>query len=332
MIAVREKTVRARHERPPRHDSPTGLEGREGGQPAPDLRFVVETGGRERSRCSAWYRQAPALRGERVGVIGHYAAGDERAGRRVLEHACRALARHGCTVSIGPMNGSTWHDYRLVVEGSGEPAFLGEPSNPLGYAEHFSSCGFSPLALYRSALQEDLRLEHPRFKAARRHMQELGVRLRCLNRQALDADLSRIFHIAQLAFSRAFLYTAIDEVAFRAQYQPRFRAIPAELVLLAEYRGQAVGFVLAMPGRLRAQPRRPVDTVVLKTLAVIPHPRYAGLGHVLALSAVMVARELGYERAIHALIHEANRPCMALSRRYGRCIRRYALFARKLAT
>ena len=41
------------------------------------------------------------------------------------------------------------------------------------------------------------------------------------------------------------------------------------------------------------------------------------------------AYELGYRRAIHALMHERN-VSQNISRRYARPIRRYALFARAL--
>jgi hypothetical protein len=41
------------------------------------------------------------------------------------------------------------------------------------------------------------------------------------------------------------------------------------------------------------------------------------------------ARKLGFRRAIHALMHEEN-VSRTISGRYGRTIRRYALYARPL--
>ena len=42
------------------------------------------------------------------------------------------------------------------------------------------------------------------------------------------------------------------------------------------------------------------------------------------------AARLGYARAIHALMHESN-VSRNISRRYAQTIRRYALFAKRLA-
>jgi L-amino acid N-acyltransferase YncA len=72
-----------------------------------------------------------------------------------------------------------------------------------------------------------------------------------------------------------------------------------------------------------------VDTVIVKTVAVLPGRRLAGLGNVLVARCQQAARALGFRRAIHALMHESNNS-RNLSAHYAKPFRRYTIFARDL--
>jgi GNAT superfamily N-acetyltransferase len=90
-----------------------------------------------------------------------------------------------------------------------------------------------------------------------------------------------------------------------------------------------VGFVFGLPDLLRQRRGIPDDTVIIKTLAVLPGRRAAGLGGLLVARCHQAAQRLGFARAIHALMHEGNGSRNICAER-ARTIRRYALFARRL--
>ena len=92
--------------------------------------MVMASDGSTVGRCSLWWRETPLLPNERVGILGHYAAQDAEAGRLLLQRACAHLAGVGCTLALGPMDGSTWRHYRLIVDRGGEPPFFLEPDHP----------------------------------------------------------------------------------------------------------------------------------------------------------------------------------------------------------
>ncbi|HZC77278.1 MAG TPA: GNAT family N-acetyltransferase, partial [Ktedonobacterales bacterium] len=146
-----------------------------------------------------------------------------------------------------------------------------------------------------------------------------------------DTELRRIYTVVAPSFSENFLATPIAEDEFIEQYAQVRPFVRPELVLLAEREGETIGFMFVLPDWLQAQRGEAVTTVIVKTLAVAP--AYAGRGLATLLSARVqdAARQLGYKRAIHALMHERNTSRRISSRFAGHIIRRYTLFARPVA-
>lgn len=313
----------------------------------PDLDLIVKgDDGAIRARCSCWWSTGhtldagPGEQAARVGVIGHYSAESADAGTRVLNDACARLAARGCTIAVGPMDGSTWRSYRLVIERGSEPPFFLEPDTPDAWVSHFTAAGFETLATYSSALARDLTRRDPRLDALASRLAARNIVIRPLDLSHADDDLRRVFALSLIAFKDNFLYTPIDEAEFMEQNRRLLPAVRPELVLLAEQRfgggdsehahAELVGFLFAVPDVLQQKRGQTPDTIIIKTVAVKPGLTHAGLGSLLVADVQQRAAALGYRRAVHALMHEQN-VSRNISRRYAETIRRYALFAKRLA-
>ena len=292
---------------------------------APDASLVEIKNGSQVAQCSCWWRATP----KGVGFIGSYSAADANAGAAILEKACGVLAQAGCTTAVGPVDGNTWRRYRFVIERGTEPRFFLEPDNPDDWPAHWSAAGFAPAATYTSALNDDLSLEDPRTAETLLHLAAEGISIRPFDLARTDAELRRIFALTVVAFRRNFLYSAVDESEFVAQNQALLPFVQPELTLLAERQGRLVGYLFAVPDLLEPKGQATRQTVILKTVAVDPSVSGIGLGGVLLDLVQRAARRSGYRRAIHALMHETN-ASRAISRRYARTIRRYAVFSRQL--
>lgn len=309
----------------PLHLDPAAL-----GRDAPNTHWMlVGERGALRARCSLWWTRTPSLLGHRVGLIGHYAARDAAAAGLLLERACRELAARGCSVAVGPMDGSTWRRYRLLTERGSEPTFFLEPDNPDDWPDHFLTLGFQPIAHYISAVNCDLSRAEPRVGHIAERLSAQGVRIRALDPWRAEDDLRRIYSVSAVSFRNNVLYTPIAEPDFLAQYRALVPALRPELVLIAETADQPVGFIFAVPDLKQAERGHPIDTVIVKTLAVLPERTHAGLGSLLLAVCQRAAHQLGYTRTIHALMHEQN-TSRNLSRRYAQPMRRYALFGKAL--
>jgi GNAT superfamily N-acetyltransferase len=294
---------------------------------APDEHWhALDDGGGSAARASLWWTSTPPLPGERVGVIGHWSAESADAAHALLIHAAARLAAGGCTLAVGPMDGNTWARHRLVTQRGGEAPFLMEPQNPDDWPGHWRDAGFVPLAQYFSALVTDLAHEDAQIARAAKRLRDCGVTLRSLRVDEFDEELRRIFEVSRHAFADNFLYTPIPDPEFIAQYAAVRERVRPDLVLLAERRGEVVGFSFSIPDWLRGPAP---DTIIEKTLAVLPGREFAGLGAWLLMETQQRAHALGFRRGIHALMHESNNS-LNLSRRFGEPFRRYTLFSRRL--
>ena len=276
-----------------------------------------------------WWREVPALPGERLGAIGRFRADSAAATVSLLARACTALRAQGCTRAVGPMDGNTWRSYRFVTEPGTEPPFLLEPTNPPEWPQWWQAAGFAPLAEYFSTASDDLATTDPRLKAVRTRLHAAGIRLRPLDPARFDDDLRRIYDVSVVAFQANYLYTPIAPAAFLHQYRAVAPLVRPELVLLAEQEGRPVGYVFAVPDHAEARRGLPVRTFIVKTLAVLPGRAFAGLGALLLAEVHAAARPLGFTRVVHALMHASN-VSRNLSAHYAKTLRRYTLFSRVL--
>jgi GNAT superfamily N-acetyltransferase len=292
----------------------------------PNELLLASEGGRVVARGGLWWNQLPSHPGHRLGAIGHYFATAPAAGEALLNAACSRLAAEGCTLAVGPMDGSTWQRYRLVTERGSEPPFFLEPDNPDDWPGHFLAAGFAPLAHYHSALTTDLGTRDPRSAETAQRLADRGIAVRPVDLADFAGELRRLHALSLVCFADNFLFTPITLEGFVAQYAPVRPFLRSELILLAEREGELVGFMFAVPDLLQAKRGLPIDTAIAKTIAV--HPNYAGvgLGSYLLDRIHQAMHECGYRRAIHALFHEDNRSGR-MSRRTAGVMRRYTLFA-----
>jgi len=291
--------------------------------------LLMEDETRISARCSLWWNRTPAYSGHQPGILGHFASSDSGASLILLEHAAERLSERQCTLVIGPMDGNTWNSYRLISERGSEPLFFLEPHNPLRWSMDFQRAGFRPLAHYYSAMTGRLDLVDSRIDRAEHRIQDRGISIRPLRVAEFQEELKRIYGISLASFSKNFLYTPIPWQDFLALYLPFRDYLRPDLIMIAECEGHGVGFILSIPDFAQLDREERINTVIVKTVAVIPGRRYAGLGAVLVARAHRIARESGYQRVIHALMHQDNNS-MNISGHYARPFRRYTLYAREL--
>jgi L-amino acid N-acyltransferase YncA len=282
------------------------------------------------SEALLWRQRTPSIAGETVGVIGGFHATSREAAEDVLTRATAELRAHGCTLAIGPMDGSTWRRYRLVTDVGTEPAFFMEPTNPAEWPVWWRAVGFEPIAEYCSTVTDTLSRGDDRLVSVRGRMTAAGVTLRPLDLGRFEQELRGIFDVSIISFQTNYLFTPISWGEFAAQYRAGKTQFVPDLIWIAEQANRTVGYVFAVPDFAQRARGEAMTTMIVKTLAVLPGRAFAGLGALLLDTVHREGQRLGYRRAIHALMHQSN-ASVNLSTHTARPMRRYALFARRLA-
>ncbi len=291
--------------------------------PTPDVSFC-----RDGAAVACWFGgQAgrPDAAEGRLGMLGRFAAADAAGARRVLALALDACRAAGCRRVIGPVDGSTWHRYRLVVEGDGSPPFFLEPSNPAVYVDYFREAGFAPVGRYHSSADGDLSHAFGSHARLERRLAEAGIAFSTPSASTLAGELVRIHGLSLASFAGNPYYTPVSLAGFQQLYQPVITHVVPELVHLADdAAGGLLGFAFALP-----DVGGDAGTCILKTLAVAPGLRGNGLAAALVERTRAAARRLGYRRLVYALMHDEN-PSSRLIARWGKAFRHYAVFGRAL--
>jgi hypothetical protein len=291
-------------------------------------------------------RLSPALRddaGRPYGTLGSFEAldGNGESVRELFQTAIAWLRAAGAGPLIGPMDGDTWHRYRLNVGPWDVPPFLLEPYNPPYYEALWTANGFGLLERYYSKrIAPAAVVAH---LADRAHdALAAGYRLRPLDPARFEAELTTIYELSRRIFAGNFLYTEIPAGEFVRLYAGARALLDPDLVLFARSpAGEDVGFLFAYPdlfravaamagrrhllAKLRFLLHRKADAVDFKTLGVLAAHRRSGVAAALFHEGHRRAVEKGYTVANHCLYKEGN-PSGDLDGGQGKVMREYRLY------
>ncbi len=289
---------------------------------------LTDASGETIARAALWWTATPEHDGRRIGAIGGFSANDADSAKRLLDAAAERLSQAGCRIAVGPMNANTWRSHRFVIESDGRGAFLLEPRNPEAHPDWWRQAGFSELSRYSSSV---IRLDGAPTVAPglKERLERSGLVIRELDPARFDEELMAIHAVCLRSFSTNFLYAPLSEDAFLAAYQKVRGHVDPDLVRIAERGGEPCGFVFCIRD-LEAEARGETPALIVKTLAVDPGSRCAGLGSLLVDEVHALGFRKGYREAIHALQHESNTSLKITGRHHGGVFRRYALFSKPL--
>ncbi|MGE5474210.1 MAG: GNAT family N-acetyltransferase [Ignavibacteriales bacterium] len=294
-----------------------------------DMHLLVLKNDNPTARASIWWENTPKIEDLNVGTIGHFSANDEESAKFLLDKACEILRKHSVITIIAPMNGNTWRSYRFITNRGNEPDFFLEPDNPDIYPDYFLEAGFYPIEEYISAINYDLSARDPRTLDTEEKIKEQKITIRKIDIDRFEEELNIIYEISLEGFKDNVLYTPMSREDFFKQYLPLKDLIIPEFVLIAQDKDKKpIGFVFALPNINQLKRGEKIDTVILKTLAIIPEKRSGGLGSLLINKVRETAYEMDYKKAVYALIHKANKS-RNIAEHFGETIRTYTLYERK---
>jgi hypothetical protein len=251
-----------------------------------------------------------------VATVGKCKFMTREGGTRLLNQAAARAKSEGATALIGPMEGDTWHAYRLISERGDAPPFMMEPASADHDLAAFEAAGFATISSYFSAAvpMSDLPGHPPKDTDA--------FSLQTWDGTDPEALFTQVHALSCKAFAQNPFYKHIALEGFLAMYRPVVPLLKQDLILFArDTQGALVGFLFGIPNYAEGpQPR----TVILKTYASLAK----GAGHWLSYQFYVNAKAMGYATVIHALMHDDNLSAVRSGLNGADVFRRYALLGK----
>jgi GNAT superfamily N-acetyltransferase len=287
--------------------------------------------------------------GNPSGMLGSFESIDDaNVCRALFDEAMNWLRSERVRDVFGPMDGDTWHQYRLNNGPFDERPFLMEPYNPAYYEQLWIDAGFAAHETYHSKRIDDVAPVVKAFSPIQVRTFNNGYRLIAFDPANFDAELERLYKLSLAIFADNRLYTDISLADFRGLYLPVKTLVDPDFVWFAQSpAGEDVGFMFAirdyhaalssMRGEtgLRGKARfwwhsHSSSVINVKSMGVVPGHRRSGLGIALINQVYTKMLARGFRTANLCLIHDSN-PSSRLDAGHGRMLRRYTLYSRKCA-
>lgn len=225
---------------------------------------------------------------------------------------------------IGPLNGSTWHDYRFA-EDFKQNLFFTERFHLPYYNTLLHEMGFEKIASYVSKKDAKLAaLPSKKMTQIEAFWKDKNLKIRNLDPNNYEKEIRKIHDFTLDAFANNFLYTPITKDTFLKKYLPIKPYLDFDLIFLAELNDELLGIIFTIPDAYNK------NQLIVKTIAKKPGKISAGVTHILGQKLVETARKKGYTSMIHAFMHEDNASANVSSIFSGETYRSYVLLKKQV--
>ena len=285
----------------------------------------------EKGSATCYYSNTPEVDGKHIGAIGELKIDSNEVGLELLNRCEEIFREKGISKIVAPMNGNTWKQYRTIKQTSDEPPFLMENVSPIEFNEIFETAGYYETGTYTSTKGKIENYYNDEvLDEIDRIIQNEGITIRTLDKNNGVEDLRKIYNVSVESFARNPFYTPIDEIDYLEQYTSYLDKVDEDFILLAEKDGKEIGFLFAIPNLIEMQTMGKIDSLILKTIAVLPEYENLGLGNAMTRIIARKAIDKGYKNWIFAFMYKDNTSQKLAQRNGTHTIREYALYGKDI--
>ena len=177
-------------------------------------------------RLAGFFNPNLNIDGQKVAFFGYWETPNNlESNQRVFSKFESWAKNKGAEQVFGPINFSTFGDYRLRIDGFDRPQFLGEPYNPNYYPELLASLGYEVRYKYFTAcctietlaFAAKMQMEHLEKKVS-----AAGIEIVPLTPEYWIDNLDQLYPIIDCIFSENFAYTPITFDQFKVYCGEKF--------------------------------------------------------------------------------------------------------------
>lgn len=276
------------------------------------------------------------INGERVAYFGFWESQNDKESACAIFDKCAAeLKVAGVVRLIGPINFSTFFDYRIRLNHFERLNYPGEPYNMPYYSRLLEECGFRLLERYFSIHTDSVTepLARLRKKAKRVLERDQPFVIVSLRQVDLEKYLSRIGRLIELSFRDALAYVPMTKNLFELMTSPSaLGKYCKSSSCVAFLNGEPVGLVLSLPDWAELDAATKSQLIAQEGALDADQLGERLLKRRAYLKTICVAPELQSSGLYAHLFHYFLHSCQALYNESGGALMRLDNAASKLAT
>ena len=257
--------------------------------------------------------------------IGNYESiNNENISSELFAYIFSDVKKNNADFLIGPMNGSTWSNYRFSVHHNHSNFFL-EPYHHLYYNQQFLNAGFKIIAKYFSSIDTSLIYDEPNVITLENQFTNSGVTFRNIVLSNYNNELEKLCEFNSIAFKNNLLYTPLSKEKFIEKYSEAKKIIDPDFVILAEdEKKNLIGYFFCVNDLLCTNQK----SLIIKTIARHPDKKWKGLGHVIGNMIYRQAVKKNYTSVVHAFMNEEGTSTTISKNFYGEIYKNYVLYGK----
>lgn len=292
-----------------------------------DACYVLIVNNEPNARLAVYNNPYLIYKGKNSACLGNYECIDNNEiAKKIIAFAIDEVKKTGNEYLIGPMNGSTWDNYRFSLHHE-HPNFLLEPYHPIYYNDHFLNSGFKPISNYSSSIDRDMPCDHEEVSKLEDKFRDSGIKIRNINMNDYDKELKKLYNFTSSSFKSNFLYTPISWETFSSKYKSVAKIINPEYFLIAEDSvGNIIGFIFCYDDLFNPTEK----SLVIKSLARDASKKWSGLGHVLVNRIIRLVKSKNYQSVVHAFMIEQGTSTSTSNHFLGKKYKKYTLYGKEI--
>ncbi|TAK54094.1 MAG: GNAT family N-acetyltransferase [Bacteroidetes bacterium] len=262
---------------------------------------------------------------DRVGFFGFFESINEQAvADALLQEAEAWLKERSMTIARGPANPSVNDEYGLLIDGFELPPTILMTYNPEYYLTLLERAGFAKAKDLYAYLLRQTTVYSERFERVTNLVrQKTGLTFRSLNMNDFQNEIKRIKKVYNGAWQYNWGAVPMTDEEFDALANDLKPIVVPELVIMAEYKGELIGFGLSLPDLNMAlkynkkgyllpglycmyRYKKLINKVRIIVLGVLPEYQKTGAATVLFYETASHAKKLGYDYGEASWVLEDN--------------------------
>lgn len=262
---------------------------------------------------------------ERMGFFGFFECIDDQEVADALFATVKDwVGKRGATALRGPASPSVNDEYGLLVDGFEKPPAVLMPYNPPYYGKLIEGVGLKKEKdLFAFALSQDTVHSERLLRVTDIVRRKEGLTFRSINMKDFDAELQRVRQLYNRAWQYNWGAVPMTEEEFLALAKDLKPIVEPELVIIAERKGEPIGFALSIPDLNQAlihnkrgyllpglyslmRYKKKIDRVRIIVLGVVREYLPTGAAAVLFLETAIRANKCGYRRGEAGWVLEDN--------------------------